>query len=73
MKAYRIDQEVLRIQLGISLDADDFVFIRPDGSPVNPNAVTLAFRRITEKAGLRGVRTHDLRHTHASLMLRRLA
>jgi integrase len=67
---YRADQELLRIQLGVSLDADDFVFIRPDGSPINPNAVTLAFRRIIKKAMLRSIRIHDLRHTHATLMLK---
>ena len=69
-KAYLADQELLRIQLGVSLNADDFVFIRPDGSPINPNAITLAFRRIIKRAGLRDIRIHDLRHTHATLMLR---
>jgi len=70
LKVYRFDQELLRIQLGISLNADDFVFIRPDGSPINPNAITLAFRRIIKSAGMKGVRIHDLRHTHATLMLK---
>jgi len=70
VKMHRVDQELLRIQLGVSLNADDFVFSRPDGSPINPGAVTLAFRRITKKAGLRGLRIHDLRHTHATLMLK---
>ena len=70
LKVYRFDQELLRIQLGISLNADDFVFIRPDGSPINPNAVTLAFHRIIKKAGLRRIRIHDSRHTHATLMLK---
>ncbi len=69
-KVYRADQELLRIQLGVSLNVDDFVFIRPNGSPVNPNAVTLAFKRIINKAGLRSIRIHDLRHTHATLMLK---
>jgi len=69
-KIYRADQELLRIQLGISLNADDFVFIRPDGSPINPNAITLAFRRIIKRAGLKDIRIHDLRHTHATLMLK---
>ena len=69
-KVYRFDQELLRIQLGISLNTDDFVFIRPDGSPINPNAVTLAFHRMIKKAGLRRIRIHDLRHTHATLMLK---
>ncbi|MGB5925202.1 MAG: tyrosine-type recombinase/integrase [Dehalococcoidia bacterium] len=70
LKAYRFDQELLRIQLGIGLNADDFVFIRPDGSPINPNAITLAFRRIIKRAGLKNIRIHDLRHTHATLMLK---
>jgi len=70
LKVYRFDQELLRIQLGISLNVDDFVFIRPDGSPINPSAITLAFRRIIKKAGLKGIRIHDLRHTHATLMLK---
>ncbi len=45
------------------------MFIRPDGSPINPSAVTLAFKRILRQAGLRRIRLHDLRHTHATLML----
>ena len=69
LKAYRADQELLRVQLGVTQNADDFVFIRPDGSPINPNAVTLAFHRIIKKAGLKKIRLHDLRHTHATMML----
>ena len=69
LKAYRADQELLRIQLGVGLELNDFVFIRPDGTPINPNAVTLAFKRILKRAGLKGYRVHDLRHTHATLML----
>ena len=67
-KVYRADQGLLRIQLGVSLNADDFVFIRPEGSPINPNTITLAFRRIIKRAGLKDIRIHDLRHTHATLI-----
>ena len=42
---------------------------RPDGRPMLPSTVTKAFRRIADKAGLHGVRLHDLHHTHGSLML----
>jgi integrase len=70
LREYRADQELLRIQLGINLSNDDFVFIRPDGNPLNPNAVTLAFKRIIRKAGLKHIRLRDLRHTHATLMLK---
>lgn len=69
-KTYRADQELLRIQLGVSLNPDDFVFIRYDSHPINPNTITLAFRRIIKKAGLKRIRIHDLRHTHATLMLK---
>jgi len=48
----------------------NFVFIRLDGSPINPNTITLAFRRIIKRAGLTDIRIHDLRHTHATLMLK---
>ena len=36
---------------------------------MNPVLVTAAFSRTVQKAGLEGLRFHDLRHTHASLML----
>jgi len=70
IREYRADQELLRIQLGVILIDDDFVFVRPGGTPINPNAVTLAFRRIIQKAKLNHFRLHDLRHTHATLMLK---
>ncbi len=35
-----------------------------------PNSVTHGFIKIVRRAGLHGIRLHDLRHTHASLMLR---
>ena len=47
----------------------NFVFCHSDGSPMNPDVVTKWFRRIADRAGFAQVRLHDLRHTHASLML----
>ena len=47
----------------------DFVFRRGDGTPLRPHTVTQAFRRARTRAGLEGLRLHDLRHTHASLLL----
>jgi integrase len=70
LQEYRADQVLLRIQLGIGLTEDDFVFVRYDGRPLLPNAVTHAFQKLVKKAGLRRVRLHDLRHTHATLMLK---
>ena len=41
-----------------------------DGRPLDPDVVTKAFHRTVEKAGLKDIRLHDLRHTHATLMLK---
>ena len=49
---------------------DDLVFTSVEGKPIDPCVLTHAFARIAARAGLEGVRFHDLRHTHATLMLR---
>ena len=48
----------------------DLVFPREDGSWWNPPAVSLAFRRAVKKADVPKIRFHDLRHTHATLLLK---
>ena len=67
---YREDQEFMRKQMGNPLTNEDFVFSWPDGRPLDPDVVTQAFHRIAGQAGLKGIRLHDLRHTHATLMLK---
>ena len=47
-----------------------FVFCRTDGSPMLPDTVSHGFGKAARRAGLNGIRLHDLRHTHASLMLK---
>ena len=51
---------------------DGLVFSHLNGSPYLPDSVSHAFTKIARRAGLKGVRFHDLRHTHASLMLRQI-
>jgi len=47
----------------------DFVFAHLDGTPLDPSSVTHVFRKVIHRAGLEGLRLHDLRHSYASLML----
>ena len=49
---------------------DELVFSYPDGAPLPPNSVTKAFHKLAKSLGLSNIRLHDLRHTHATLMLR---
>ena len=48
---------------------DDFVFCHSDGSPLEPDKVTKDFKKVAKRAGMPGLRLHDLWHTHASLTL----
>ena len=48
----------------------DLVFAHPDGSPLDLGTVTKTFTKVFIKAGLPHIRFHDLRHTHATLMLK---
>jgi integrase len=47
----------------------DFVFSDSDGSFIHPAKVTRMFDRHVRASGLRCIRLHDLRHTHATLAL----
>ena len=69
LKQHRAGQERDVELLGIPSSQANFVFGHLDGTPRTPSTVTQQFRRIASRAGLSGVRLHDLRHTHASLML----
>ncbi|MGH9136505.1 MAG: tyrosine-type recombinase/integrase [Acidimicrobiales bacterium] len=48
----------------------DTVVCEPDGAPVHPDRLTGAFGQLVRESGLRRIRLHDLRHTHATLALR---
>jgi integrase len=51
-------------------DVDAYLFATPDGTPVHPQLLSDAFRRLVKSSGLPYVRLHDLRHTHATLLLK---
>ena len=69
LRQHKAEQETQRALLGKPLTDGDFVFAHPDGTPLDPSTVSHAFNKIMRKAGLPNIRLHDLRHTHASLLL----
>ena len=71
LRAHREKHEADRASLGTTLADNALVFSQPDGSPFLPDTVSHAFAKIVRRAGLQGIRLHDLRHAHASMMLRR--
>jgi integrase len=69
LREYRAGRESLYWQLGQLLTLDSLVFGNAEGRPLDPGVLSHDFARIAKRAGLKGVRFHDLRHTFASLML----
>ena len=56
--------------LGVPLKEDDLVFCDLEGKPLLPDTITHAWVKLVRRIGLKGIRFHDARHTHASLMLK---
>ena len=69
LERHRDRQAEEKRRIGAGWQESDLVVTRPDGSPVNPDSLSSAWRRLVRKHGLPAVRFHDLRHAHATLML----
>lgn len=47
----------------------DLVVCTTKGTPVNPNNLKRTYNRLIDEAGVTKIRFHDLRHTHATMLL----
>ena len=47
----------------------DLIICSNVGTPINPRNLVRTFASLIDKAGLPKIRFHDLRHSHASLMI----
>lgn len=70
LRKHRAAQGRTRLQAGSDYKDNDLVCARWDGSPRNPGALTRAFAKLIADLGLPKVRFHDLRHSHATQLLR---
>lgn len=70
LRQHKTRQSEFKLMLGREYDQNyDLVFCREDGRPIYPRTLTTIFNRLIKKAEVTKIRIHDLRHTHASLML----
>jgi len=70
LRQYKVEREAEHIIMEKALTEDDFVFSHIDGTPLNPNTVSHTFSKMVARAGLPHLRLHDLRHLHATMLLK---
>ena len=70
LRTHQGDQLLAKAELGSLYSKSGFVFAGPFGDPLDPFRLTDTWRRLSLKAGAPGFRLHDLRHHHASMLLR---
>jgi integrase len=59
-----------RVEEGGRIEPDDIVFARADGNGLHPHTLSQAFERLAARSDQPVIRFHDLRHTHATLLLK---
>jgi integrase len=69
LKRHKKDQNQIRLALGESYHDNGLVFATPTGDPLSPDSFSQSFRTVTKRCGL-PIRLQDLRHTHATQLLR---
>jgi integrase len=69
LRAYRAQRAQELLKLGVRLTDDDLVVGHADGSIMTPMYVSQTWGRKVKKSGLKVIRFHDLRHSHATQML----
>ncbi|MGQ0744931.1 MAG: tyrosine-type recombinase/integrase [Acidimicrobiales bacterium] len=70
LRQWRKAQAEERLALGAGYLDRDLVFCRSDGERLHPDLFSQTFDRAASKAGLPDITLHDLRHTHATLLLK---
>ncbi|MPZ14470.1 MAG: tyrosine-type recombinase/integrase [Chloroflexi bacterium] len=69
LKRHRAAQLERRLQAGPTWEDGDWLFSDETGRPLRPDTMSHQFAKLALSLGLATARLHDLRHTHASLML----
>ncbi len=58
-----------KLSLGIEYVDEDLVNCTSKGTPINPNNFSRTFLRLIKESGLPRIRVHDLRHSHATMLI----
>ncbi|HMN63200.1 MAG TPA: site-specific integrase, partial [Anaerolinea sp.] len=63
------DQQIQRQTAGDEWVENDLIFTSSIGTPIDPRNIFRIYKELLKTAGLPNLRSHDLRHTAATIML----
>ncbi|GGE63525.1 site-specific integrase [Priestia taiwanensis] len=69
LKQHKVWQLERKLQFNIPYYEESYITANETGDPLSPSHVYGHFSKAVKNAGIKKIRFHDLRHTHASLML----
>lgn len=69
LKKQKVKQNIEKMKFGTVYKEHNMVFAQETGEFINPTAVNQLFSRFIRQSKLPQIRFHDLRHTHATILL----
>lgn len=69
LKGHKANQNQNKLLAGNGYNNSDLVFCNNIGNPIDPRNFTEQFERVLKQANLPRVRFHDMRHSHATMLL----
>jgi integrase len=69
LREHRVAQLEAKLKAGAAWEDNGLVFTTAAGRPIHPRNVSRALESVLKRAGLPRIRFHDLRHSHATLLL----
>ncbi|MGC1511681.1 MAG: site-specific integrase, partial [Acidimicrobiales bacterium] len=70
LRAHRKMRTEEHAAIGMKLIESELVFGKADGTTIHPDVISQTFDKLVARSGVRRIRLHDLRHTHATIGLR---
>lgn len=70
LRSWRAEREQEAVLIGSTVSEEETVFSRPDGGLTHPDYFSQVFDRHLAGSELPRIRLHDLRHTHATILLK---
>ena len=70
LESHRVREDEERAEWRDDYEGHSLVVAKENGETIHPHTFSQSFERLLERANLRRIRLHDLRHTHATLASR---